>query len=331
MKETHMPFLNRRFTLSTLLASLLGVVVAVPAHAQEGAPAKIIVGFPAGGSFDAIARLVAEKAKTELNRPVVVDNKTGAGGRIAVDALKASPADGSVVMLGPDALTALYPFTFKKLSYDPKKDLVPIGTVAEFAFGFAVGTNPKANTWADYVAWAKSNPKEANYGIPALGAPHHFYGMVLGDAMGVPMQNVPFQGSAPINLALMGGQISSSIDVASSQVENHKAGKIKILAVTTEQRIPQAPDVPTFTELGFPSVSGSGFNALYAPAGTPAAAVANWNRVLVKIMAMPDVKEKITAMGFMPVGKPTQELIDRQNAAIKKWEPVIKASGFTAD
>lgn len=326
-----MKFLNRRLTLNTLLVSLLGALAAVPAHAQDGAPAKIIVGFPAGGSFDAIARLVAEKAKNELNRPVVVDNKTGAGGRIAVDALKASPNDGSVVMLGPDALTALYPFTFKKLSYDPKKDLVPIGTVAEFAFGFAVGTNPKVNTWAEYVAWAKSNPKEANYGIPALGAPHHFYGMVLGDAIGVPMQNVPFQGSAPINLALMGGQISSSIDVASSQVENHKAGKIKILAVTTEQRIPQAPDVPTFTELGFPSVSGSGFNALYAPAGTSAAMVANWNRTLVKIMAMPDVKEKITAMGFMPVGKPTQELIDRQNAVIKKWEPVIKASGFTAD
>lgn len=326
-----MKFLNRRFALNAVLASVLGALVAAPASAQEGAPAKILVGFPAGGSFDAIARLVADKAKTELNRPVVVDNKTGAGGRIAVDALKASLADGSVVMLGPDALTALYPFTFKKLNYDPKKDLVPIGTVAEFAFGFAVGTNPKANTWAEYVAWAKSNPKEANYGIPALGAPHHFYGMVLGDAIGVPMQNVPFQGSAPINLALMGGQISSSIDVASSQVENHKAGKIKILAVTTEQRIPQAPDVPTFTELGFPTVSGSGFNALYAPAGTPAAAVANWNRILVKIMAMPDVKEKITAMGFMPVGKSTQELIDRQNAAIKKWEPVIKASGFTAD
>ena len=323
--------LNRRITLSALLASLLGMAMAAPASAQEGAPAKIIVGFPAGGSFDAIARLIAEKAKTELNRPIVVDNKTGAGGRIAVDALKASPADGSVVMLGPDALTALYPFTFKKLNYDPKKDIVPIGTAAEFAFSFAVGTNPKVNTWAEYVAWAKKNPKDANYGIPALGAPHHFYGMVLGDAIGVPMQNVPFQGSAPITLALMGGQISSGIDVASSQVENHKAGKIKMLAVTTEQRIPQAPDVPTFTELGFPSVSGSGFNALYAPAGTPATAVVNWNRILVKIMAMPDVKEKITAMGFMPVGKPTQELIDRQNASIKKWEPVIKASGFTAD
>ncbi len=320
----------RRHLTHGLLAGLLAACLPLATQAQD-TPAKILVGFPAGGSFDAIARLLAEKAKTELGRPVVVDNKTGAGGRIAVDALKASPADGSVVMLGPDALTALYPFTFKKLSYDPKKDLTPIGTVAEFAFGFAVGTAPKLNTWAEYVAWAKQNPKEANYGIPALGAPHHFYGIALGDAIGVPMQNVPFQGSAPINLALMGGQISSSIDVASSQVENHKAGKIKMLAVTTETRIPQAPDVPTFAELGFPNVSGSGFNALYAPAGTPAAAVAQWNKALVKIMAMPDVKDKITAMGFMPVGKSTQELIDRQNASAKKWEPVIKASGFTAD
>ena len=326
-----MKFLNRRLTLNTLLVSLLGALAAVPAHAQDGAPAKIIVGFPAGGSFDAIARLVAEKAKNELNRPVVVDNKTGAGGRIAVDALKASPNDGSVVMLGPDALTALYPFTFKKLNYDPKKDLVPIGTVAEFAFGFAVGTNSKVNTWAEYVAWAKSNPKEANYGIPALGAPHHFYGMVLGDAIGVPMQNVPFQGSAPINLALMGGQISSSIDVASSQVENHKAGKIKILAVTTEQRIPQAPDVPTFTELGLPNVTGMGFNALYAPANTPVSAVTTWNQALAKVMALPDVKEKLNVMGFLPVGKSPQELVDRQTTAAKKWEPIIKASGFTAD
>ena len=139
---------NRRFMLSALLLSLLAATC-LNASAQEGPPAKIIVGFPAGGSFDAIARLIADKAKNELNRPVVVDNKVGAGGRIAVDALKSSPADGSVVMLGPDALTALYPFTFKKLGYDPKKDLVPIGTVAEFAFSFAVGTNPKVNTWAE--------------------------------------------------------------------------------------------------------------------------------------------------------------------------------------
>lgn len=320
----------RRRTALAVMGALVSGVGAMPAVAQD-TPAKIIVGFPAGGSFDAIARLLAEKFKTEFNRPVVVENKTGAGGRIAVDALKAAPADGSVMMLGPDALSSLYPFTFKKLSYDPKKDIVPVGTVAEFAFAFAVGTDPKANTWVDYVNWAKTNPQKANYGIPALGAPHHFYGMVLGDAMGVPMQNVPFQGSAPIALALMGGQISSSIDVASSLVENHRAGKIKILAVTSDKRISQAPEVPTFAELGYPKVTGMGFNALYAPAGTPAAAIATWNTALVKVMGMADVKEKLNIMGFIPVGKPTQELIDRQNESIKRWEPVIKASGFTAD
>ena len=321
---------SRRLLSHALLASLLGFA-ALGSQAQEGSPAKILVGFPAGGSFDAIARLIADKAKTELNRPVIVDNKAGAGGRIAVDVLKASPADGSVVMLGPDALTALYPFTYKKLNYDPKKDLVPIGTAAEFAFSLAVGTAPKVSTWAEYVTWAKANPKDANYGIPALGAPHHFFGILLGNAIGVEMQHVPFQGSAPINLALIGGQISSSIDVASSQVENHKAGKIRMLAVSTEQRIPQVPEVPTFTELGLPIVSGAGFNALYAPANTPASAVEAWSKALVKIMTMPDVKEKLVGMGYFPVGKSTQELIERQNAAIRKWEPVIKASGFTAD
>ena len=142
-----MKHLNRRITLSTLLASVLGIAAAMPANAQDGAPAKIIVGFPAGGSFDAIARLLADKLKTELNRPVVVDNKTGAGGRIAVDALKASPADGSVMMLGPDALSSFYPYTYKKLNYDLKKDLVPVGTVAEFCFGVAEGTAPKTTAW----------------------------------------------------------------------------------------------------------------------------------------------------------------------------------------
>lgn len=325
-----MKFFTRRKVAHLFTAGALSLVAALPAQAQEST-VKILVGFPAGGSFDAIARLLAEKLKTELNRPVVVENKVGAGGRIAVDVLKAAPADGSVLMLGPDALSAFYPFTFKKLNYDMKKDLVPVGTVAEFAFGLAVGTAPKVNTWAEYVAWAKKNPQQANYGIPALGAPHHFYGILLGQAIDVPMMNVPYQGSAPIMLALMGGQISASIDVATSQVEAHRAGKIKILAVTSEARIPQAPEVPTFAELGFPNVSGMGFNALYAPANTPAATVANLNQALSRVMAQADVKEKLNVMGFLPVGKSQQELIDRQNASAKKWEPIIKASGFTAD
>lgn len=326
--------LSRRRAIRSAFARLLVVsmVAAVPmASFAQDTPAKILVGFPAGGSFDAIARIVAEKMKTELNRSVIVENKPGAGGRIAVDVLKASPADGSVVMLGPDALTALYPFTFSKLSYDPKKDLVAVGTVAEFPFSMATAIEPKVNTLAEYVVWAKANPNKANYGIPALGAPHHFFGMVLGDTIGVKMVNVPFQGSAPMAMALMGGQISSAIDVMSSMTENHRAGKIRVLAVSSEQRVPQLPDVPTFAEAGYPAITGMGFNALYAPAGTPASAVAAWNKGLARTLAMPDVKEKLSAMGYLPVGKSPEELNERNSAAAKRWEPVIRASGFKAD
>lgn len=326
-----MKFINRRTITRTLISTMLAASCALPTMAQEGSPAKILVGFPAGGSFDAIARILAEKLRTELNRPVIVDNKVGAGGRIAVDVLKGAPADGSVMMLGPDALTALYPFTFQKLSYDPKKDLVPVVTVAEFPFAMAVGTEPKVNTLFEYVAWAKKNPSKANFGIPAVGAPHHFFGLVLGDAVDVKMEPIPFQGSAPIALALMGGQISSAIDVMSSLTENHKAGKIRMLAVSSEQRVPQAPEVPTFAEAGYPAISGMGFNALYAPANTPTAAVAAWNKAVAKVLAMPDVKEKLFAMGYLPVGKPTEELVARNESAAKKWAPVIKASGFKAD
>ena len=321
--------LNRRHVAKGL-AALLAASTFMPAWAQDP-PARILVGFPAGGSFDTIARILADKLKTELNRPVVVDNKPGAGGRIAVDHLKSAPADGSVMMLGPDALSALYPFTFRKLSYDLKKDLVPVGTVAEFPFAMAAGADPKVATLAEYVAWARKNPQKANYGIPAVGAPHHFFGMVLGDAIGVPMQNVPFLGSAPITMALMGGQISSGIDVLSSLVENHRAGKIRVLAVSSEARVPQAPDVPTFAELGYPNITGMGFNALYAPAHTPAAAVATWNKAVAKVLTMPDVKEKLFTMGFLPVGKSPEELVERSAQAARRWEPVIKASGFVAD
>jgi len=327
------PSYTRRLLSAGALGLLgLGLTLAAPALAQpEGQAARILVGFPAGGSFDALARVLAEKLKDELKRPVLVDNKPGAGGRLAVELLKNAPADGSVVMLGPDALVALYPYTMRKLSYDPQRDLQPIGTVSEFPFALAVGTAPAAKTLAEYVAWARKNPGQANYGIPARGAPHHFFGMVLGDAIGVKMEDIPFQGSAPAVLALMGGQISADIDVMSSLVEGHRAGKIRVLAVSSEQRVPQLPDVPTFAEQGYPSISGMGFNGLYAPARTPAASVNAWSQALAKVLTLPDVRERLATMGFLPVGRSPEELASRGAASARRWEPVIKASGFQAD
>lgn len=324
------PF-SRRRRHGMLLGAALLAALPFGSWAQSTPPARLLVGFPAGGSFDAIARLLAEKLRGELERPVVVENKPGAGGRLAVDVLKTSPNDGSVVMLGPDALTALYPFTFRKLSYDPARDLVPIGTVSEFPFAIAAGADPAVKTLAEYVAWAKQNPLKANYGIPARGAPHHFFGMLLGNTIGVKLEDVPFQGSAPMIVGLIGGQISAAIDVMTSLTEQHRGGKLRVLAVSSPQRAPQLPDVPTFAEQGYPAITGMGFNALYAPAGTSAAVVTTWNQALAKVVKLPDVRERLAIMGFLPVGGSTEELVSRQNAAAKRWEPVIKASGFTAD
>lgn len=322
---------HRRLLIALLSAATLGIAPAL-ALAQSGAtPVRLLVGFPAGGSFDAIARLLADKLKDEVKRPVVVDNRPGAGGRLAVEVLKSAPRDGNTLMLGPDALVALYPFTYSKLSYDPVKDLVPVGTVSEFPFGLATGTAPPATKLSEYVAWARQNPKMANFGVPALGAPHHFFGLVLGKAIGAPMQEVAFQGSAPSLVALMGGQISASIDVLPSMTEQHKAGKIRLLAVSSAQRVPQVPDVPTFAEAGYPAITGMGFNGLYVAAGTPSEAVTRWNEALNRVLAQPDVKSKLEGWGFLAAPDTPAAFAERSRTSAERWAPIIKASGFKAD
>jgi tripartite-type tricarboxylate transporter receptor subunit TctC len=324
------PFPRRKW-LTALPAALLACA-SLSAFAQsDKPPARIIVGFPAGGGFDGVARLLADKMRTELKRPVVVDNRAGAGGRIAVDVLKAAPRDGSVVMLGPDALVALYPFTMRKINYDPAKDLQPIGTVTEFPFTFATGTQPAVKTLKEFITWSKGNPNKVNYGIPARGAPHHFFGIVLSQTIGVPMEDIPYQGSAPMLTDLMGGQISAGIDVMGSTLEQHRAGKLRIVAVSSEQRVPQLPDVPTFAELGYPGITGMGFNALYAPSGTSKEHIAEWSQALVKTLAIPEVRGQLMNMGSLPVGKGPEELDARGKQAAARWAPVIKASGFIAD
>lgn len=327
---TRMP--RRRALAVALAAATLATAPSfVGAQGTNQGPARLLVGFPAGGSFDAIARLLADKLKDELKRPVVVDNRPGAGGRLAVEVLKGAPRDGNTVMLGPDALVAHYPFTYSKLSYDPVKDLVPVGTVSEFPFGLAVGTEPSAKTLADYVTWAKQNPSKANFSTPAVGAPQHFFGIVLGKAIGVPMQEVAFQGSAPALVALMGGQISASSDVLPSLTELHKTGKIRILAVSSPTRMPQVPDVPTFAEAGYPNIAGMGFNGLYAAAGTPPEAVTRWNDALNKVLANPEVKAKLEGWGFRAAPGTPAALADRGQTEAQRWAPIIKSIGFKAD
>jgi tripartite-type tricarboxylate transporter receptor subunit TctC len=324
--------MNSRSFLARTTAGLLAAWLSTmggPAAAQD-TPARVLVGFPPGGSADTIARVLAEKLGPELKRTVIVDNRPGAGGRVLAAALKTMPADGSVVMLAPDALLTTNPFVFRKLTYEPA-DLVPVSLVAEFPFAFATGAETGAKTFPDFVKWAREHRTSANFGSPAAGSPLHFVGLMVGKDIGVDLLHVPFQGGAPLLTALAGGQVSAGVNTLTDMLEMHKSGRIRILAIPGAKRSPLLPEVPTFGELGYQQVIARGFFGIYAPAGTPPAAVAQWNAALRRIVAMPDVRERLAALAFDARASTPDELdkMARTDAAV--WGPVIKSSGFAVD
>jgi tripartite-type tricarboxylate transporter receptor subunit TctC len=314
-----------------LLALALFPLAGPPAAAQgSDAPARILVGFPPGGSADTIARVLADKLRDELKRPVLVESRPGAGGRVLAAALKTLPNDGSAVMLAPDALLTTNPFVFKKLTYEPT-ELVPVSLVAEFPFAFATGAESGAKSFPDYVKWARENRATASFGSPAAGSPLHFIGLMVGKDIGVELLHVPFQGGPPLLTALVGGQVSAGVNTLTDMLEMHKSGRVRILAIPGAKRAPQLPDVPTFAELGYKQVIARGFFGLYAPVGTPAAAVAQWNAALHRVLAQADVRERLATLGFEARASTPDELDKMAKADAQVWGPVIKASGFTVD
>jgi tripartite-type tricarboxylate transporter receptor subunit TctC len=328
MPSTHSTMRRHALRLGAGLAML---AAATSALAQAEAPAKILVGFPPGGSSDTIARYIAEKLQPVLKRTVIVENRPGAGGRLVVDFIKAAPADGSTVMLAPEAISISAPLVFKKLTYDPAKDYVPVSLVVTFPFAFAVGADPKAANFAEYVNWAKANPARANFGSPAAGSPPHFFGLLVGKGIGVDMVHAPFQGTAPIITNLAGGQISAGISTAGDFIEQHRGGRVRILAVSSAQRMPQLPDVPTFKELGYADAVGTGFQAIYLPPKSSPAAVQQWNQALRQVLQQPDVQERMRSLGMEAVSTSPEEVTRLTAEGTAKWGPIIRGSGFSLD
>ncbi|QJW84768.1 hypothetical protein HK414_17225 [Ramlibacter terrae] len=301
------------------------------AAAQTESTARLLVGFPPGGSADIIARLMADKLQGVLKRTVIVENKPGAGGRLVVESIKNAPADGSVMMIAPETISTTAPIVFKKLTYDPAKDYVPVSLLVQFPFALAVGSDPKVATFAEYVQWAKANPTKASFGSPAPGSPPHFFGLLIGKSIGVDMVHAPFLGTAPIVTNPAGGQISAGISSAGDLIEHHRGGRIRVVAVSSENRMPQLPEVPTFVELGFPDGVGTGFYAMYAPPKTSAAAIQQWNQAVRQVLAMPDVQEKFRSMGLQPMATSPDEVTRMTTQGAAKWGPIIRASGFSLD
>jgi tripartite-type tricarboxylate transporter receptor subunit TctC len=315
-------------------SSLLTLAQAQPAISK---PAKIIVGFPPGGAADSIARLLANQlANTQgaaYAPTVIVDNKPGAAGRIAAQAVKAGEADGSQFLLTPASILTIYPHVYKKLGYDSLADFTPVSSVASVTFAFSVSSAVPASvkTIADYVAWAKANPNLANFGSPAAGATPHFVGVMFGRAAGLQLNHVPYKGGAPLVTDLLGGQVQAGVNVLPEVLQHHVAGKLRILAVSSAKRSQFLPNVPTFAESGFKDVTATEAFSVFVPAKTPADVVARLNTAIRTALKTKALVEALEKLSFEIEGASSADYAKTVKAELERWGPVVTASGFSSE
>lgn len=317
-----------RLFAAALLPALgfLSLGPAAPARADDK-PLRLVSAYAAGGVADTLMRLLAEELRTTLGRPVIVENKPGAAGRVGTQYAKAAPADGSVLLFTPIAPMSIFPLVYDRPGYDAVKDFLPISQIATFDFGVAVGPGSPVRSLRDLVAWLKADPARASFGSPAAGSLPHFVGVQFGNATSIELRHVPYKGNPPGLADLMGGHLPLFFTSSQDLAEGHKAGKLRVLATSGTARSPALPDVPTFKEAGYP-IEGEGWYGVYAPAGTPADIVAKLNTAIVAAARTPAIKARMLALGLHPTGTTPAELGRIQRADLERWAPVIKASGF---
>ena len=312
-------------------ALLVALATMAGAQVTFDKPVRIIVGFAPGGTADLIARVVADKIKESIGQPVIVDNRPGAIGRIAAEAVKNAAPDGTTIMVMPIGPMAVVPHSTKNLNYDPLKDFAPVALGATFQFAIAAGPESGAKTWQEFAAWVKANPDKAAYATSGAGSLPHFFGALLSTELGVPMLHVAYKGSAAYVNDLIGGAIPAAIDAMADLTELHRSGKIRILASSGETRSTALPDVPTFKELGLGGVVATGWFGFFAPAKTPGPIIDALNRAINNALKSPDVVAKLSGIGMDPVTKTPDEFALIVVQDYSKWGPIVKASGFTAD
>ena len=318
--------MKRQRPIHLLLAA--AALAATPVLAQPG-PIRIIVGYPAGATSDTLSRIVAEHMALTLKQTVIVENKAGAGGRIANELVKAAPADGTTLLMTPVATMSIFPHSFPgQLRYDPFKDFAPVAHLSNFQVGLAVGNAVPAKTLAEYVAWVKADPtKNAFYGSAAAGSIPHFFGVMFARAAGITLDHVPYKGTASAMQALAGGEIAALSTVSADILTLVQADRARLLAVAGDQRDPAFPNVPTFKELGFNLVAKPWY-AMFAPAGTPAATINRLSKAAMAAVADPAVHKRLVEMGLDPTGLGPEHLATVLKEDYERWGPVIRASGF---
>jgi tripartite-type tricarboxylate transporter receptor subunit TctC len=322
---------RRRFLLGSAGGIASFALGLSPTRSQPlHATARILVGFPAGGPSDVLARLAAEQMKAYASS-TIVENRAGAGGRLVMDVLKNSPADGSVMVLTPAVAVTLYPHVYKSLSYNPQQDFTPVTTICTTAMTFVVGPMVPSfvKTLADFIAWCRSNPSQSSYGSPGAGSPLHFLGVMLSRAANFEYLHVPFQGTAPSIQSLLGSQIASCISPIGPFIPHVRAGTLRALATTGAQRSPLLPDVPTIAEAGYPALEFAEWFGIFVPARTPGGTVETLSSVLRAALQTKDVQAGLANQSVDVGGLTPADFARQIKADFDRWGPIVEASGFT--
>ncbi|MFN9744477.1 MAG: Bug family tripartite tricarboxylate transporter substrate binding protein [Betaproteobacteria bacterium] len=317
---------TRRHLAAAAAAAALGL----PAIARaQGRTLRILVGFPPGGGTDAIARLLGEALKAELGATVVVENRAGAGGQLAAQALKAAAPDGNTVFISHDHTISILPLVSKTPGFEPAKDFVPVGGFASFVNAFAVSPGTPARTMDEYVAWVRgSGGGKGTVGVPAPASTPEFLVKVLGGRYQLDLVPVPYRGSAPMMGDMLGNQIAAGVGSVPDFIENHRAGRLRVLAVLGRARQAALPEVPSFGEMGLTGFDDLPYYGFWAPAGTPAAAVDGFAQALARAANRPEVRERLGQLGLAVDVMSPPQLAAREQAYTRNWAEIIKRSGF---
>ena len=325
--------LSRRQLIQSTSAAALLASVGTQAWAQVLDNTKIIAGFAPGGTADTVSRRIADKLHPGYAKSAVVENKTGAGGQIAVSFVKAAAPDGSVVLLTPMSMLGIYPHTYKKLPYDPAVDLTPVSAAAQFDYGLAVGplVPARVKTVPEFLAWCKANPMLANFGSPASGSSPHFIGALLAREANVDLRHVAFRGTQPAVLDMIGGQIAAVSGPTGEFTQNILAGKCRLLATSGAKRNKFTPDTPTLIEQGYKNMAFSEWFGFFLPAKAPQAVVQRLNTAIRGALASQDVIDGLALSQLEVLPTSPEQLAAMLKADTELWGRLVKTIDFTPE
>ena len=325
--------LSRRHLIQSTGAAALLAGIGQPAWAQTLESAKVVVGFAPGGTADTVARRVADRLQPAYAKNALVENKTGAGGQIAVQFVKTAAFDGSVVLLTPMSMLGVYPHTYKKLPYDPVADFAPVSAAASFDYGLAVGPMVPASikNVPDFLAWCQANPVQANFGSPAAGSAAHFIGALLGRAANVDLRHVAFRGTQPAVLDMLGGQIAAVSGPTGEFTQHVASGKCRLLSTSGPRRSRFTPGTPTLIEQGFKDLAFTEWFGFFLPAKAPQEVVQRLNIAIRSALATPEVIDALAVSCLEVLPTSPAQLAAMLKADTERWGPLVKAVGFTPE